>query len=419
MALTTSVARKRNLVLFTSATFIYQFVLSYIAPVFKSLCLLCIWAPKSRLMSLFGSGWNGAGILSLTFDWTAMGTLQPLVSPLWAQIHYYVGAALMMYILTPVGWHMNWWGAQELPIVSTSVFDVGGNVYNISLIHHGSMGQQKAADIDILESHLSPDLSLLFNPYSPVRLTVNSALGYIFAVAAITAAAMHLAIWHPLWLRQAARDMLRSLLRLWDPRLLFRTRKSIMASSRQKRWSSSSVDTRSDGENRESVEPGSASSISISQSDESGTWDFLYLCGRVGRVFIFTVSLGAALLSAQMGISTLPGWQILVAVVWSVISSLPIGFVESVTGFTLPMDLLPHILAGWMQAPGRPIETSYFHLWATVPIQVALGWSGVRSYQLAHHCSISSVPLEHDIDKPEEQSRPRRLQLPWMKRGLL
>ncbi|KAJ2855469.1 hypothetical protein FB639_006227, partial [Coemansia asiatica] len=54
-----------------------------------------------------------------------MGTLQPLVTPLWAQMHYYVGAALMLYILTPICWHMNLWNAQDLPIVSTSVYDIG------------------------------------------------------------------------------------------------------------------------------------------------------------------------------------------------------------------------------------------------------------------------------------------------------
>ncbi|KAJ1882549.1 hypothetical protein LPJ57_000860, partial [Coemansia sp. RSA 486] len=404
---TTSIARKRRLFLFTSATFIYQFILSYIAPVFKSLCPLCLWAPHSKLMSLLGSGWNGTGILSLTFDWTAMGTLQPLVTPLWAQMHYYTGAALMLYILTPVCWHMNLWGARDLPIVSTSVYDVGGNMYNISLVH-SNFGS--TVDYNILEprQQLLSSVPLAFNPYSPVRLAVNSALGYICSVAAITAAAMHLAIWHPQWLRQAASDMAHSLLRLWDPRLLFRSRSSL----------------RMDESGQGAGEDGRPIN---GQNASTRTWDLVFITGRIGRVLIFTVSLGTALFSAQMGISRLPGWQILIAVVWAILMCLPIGFVESVTGFTLPMDLLPHIFAGWMQGPGKPIETSYYHLWSTVPIQVALGWSGVRSYQLVHHCFSLSDENENDASDDQRQSgtssnsssKAKRNELPWIKRGLI
>ncbi|KAJ2073269.1 hypothetical protein GGH13_002117, partial [Coemansia sp. S155-1] len=119
----------------------------------------------------------------------------------------------------------------------------------------------------------------------------------------------------------------------------------------------------------------------------------------------------------------LPGWQTLVAVIWATSMSVPIGFVEAIAGFTLPMGLLPHILAGWMQGPGSPIETSYFHLWATAPIRVALGWSGVRSLQLAHHC-CSSHPLHQaeyaaKYDQYKQKYTDRGFSLPWIKRGLL
>ncbi|KAJ1944833.1 hypothetical protein GGF37_002004 [Kickxella alabastrina] len=452
----TTMSRKRHLALLTVATFVYQFIISYIAPVFKSLCLLCVWAPRSKLMSLLGSGWDGAGILSLTFDWTAMGTLQPLVSPLWAQLHYYLGALLMMYILTPLAWTMNWWDARNFPIVSTNVFDVGGNVYNISLIQQASsssifdydpLGEELAQMVvmgTVSQNILSTKaLPLAFNAYSPVRLSVNGALGYIFSVAAITAAAMHLAIWHPQWLRQAVSDITHAILRLWDPRLLFHTQNlnANTGGSRRGRTSRWSAQVASLGGSLNPISHNSAATLPVlsmqesqSSSDVQGSWDLLYISGRIGRLLILTLSLGTAMFSAQMGISKLPGWQIFVAVIWAIFACLPTGFVEAVTGFTLPIDLLPHILAGWMQAPGKPIETSYFHLWATVPVQVALGWSGVRSYQLVHHCCIqppaaepvSGLPQnESPEDKPaarawkQQQRQQQRNQLPWMKRGLL
>ncbi|KAJ1950321.1 hypothetical protein EC988_004435, partial [Linderina pennispora] len=198
-------ARKRRLALFTAVAFVYQVILSFIAPIFKSLCLLCIWAPANRLLGVFGSGWDGAGILSLTFDWEALGTLGPLVSPLWAQVHFYGGALLMMYMLTPVGWTLNWWQSKSLPIVSMNVFDNTGKTYQISQINSTMTAE-----------------GIKFRNYSPVRLSVNSALGYICAVAAITAAVTHLLLWHREWLGGALRELFQTLWIIVDPRPLVR-----------------------------------------------------------------------------------------------------------------------------------------------------------------------------------------------------
>ncbi|KAJ1728852.1 hypothetical protein LPJ61_003817 [Coemansia biformis] len=227
------------------ATFVYQIIISYIVPILKSLCLLCLWAPQSKLASLLGSGWNGTGILSLTFDWEALGTLQPLITPLWAQCQYYAGALLMTYVLTPIGWHLDWWGSQSLPIVSTNVFDTMGNAYNISLVH-----KFRNPDIDLSVHRLATYAPGLFKykAYSPVRLT-------------------------------------------------------------------------------------------------------------------------------------------------------------AVTGFTLPMDLIPHMFGGVMQGPGTPIETSYFHLWATVPIRVALGWTGVQRDTSIEDLPNPDILLVSSFDMSEFNSQ--------------
>ncbi|KAJ2678976.1 hypothetical protein GGI25_001965 [Coemansia spiralis] len=313
--------RGRFFMLLTALTFVYQGVLSFVAPIFKSLCVLCL-VPHSKILGMLGSGWDGAGILSLTFDWAAVATLQPFVAQVGAQLHYLAGALLMMYVLTPVGWHMDWWGSRSLPIVSTNVFDTAGRVYNVTLVDQISSAKWRGGP------HV-------YDPYSPVRLTVNSSLGYIFAVAAMAAVVVHLVLWHSRWLLRTAQNTAWAVLRLWDLRA-----------------------------------PAPAAA-----ENSSG-------CAvRVCRLVVFTVSLGVAVISSQLGITVLPGWQALLAVVWATLMCIPVGFVEAL-GFALPMDLLPHILAGWMQGPGRPLETGYFHLWATAPTHVALGWSGVRGHQL-------------------------------------
>ncbi|KAJ1905047.1 hypothetical protein LPJ81_002140 [Coemansia sp. IMI 209127] len=380
-----TITRKRTLAFLTSGTFGYHIVLSYIAPVFKSFCLLCLANPSSRALGSLGSGWNGTGILSITFDWAAITTLQPFVTPFGAQMHYLLGAALMLYVLTPAGWHLDWWGASGLPIVSTNVFDVAGNVYNITVV-------------DQLGANYRQGPQRIYDPYSPVRLTVNSALAYIVSVAATAAAVMHLALWHSQWAVQAAADMGQALIRLWDPRPLFQAPNRM----RPRRQAVADL-ARHTGD------------AAVGKSHTRLAWSVKDLGGRVGRMLIFTVSLGVAVVSAQLGITTLPGWQALLAAAWAILMCIPLGFVEAMAGFALPMDLLPHIFAGWMDGPGHPIENGYFHLWATVPVRVALGWSGVRSFQLVYSCcfAANSAPCTHP------RNGKHATQLPWMKRGLL
>ncbi|KAJ2518499.1 OPT super [Coemansia sp. RSA 2049] len=361
----TVVARKRSLTLLTAGTLVYHVVLSYVSPVFKSLCLLCFALPGSEVVGSLGSGWNGTGILSVTFDWAAITALQPFVTPVWAQIQYLAGAMLMLYVLTPIGWRMDWWGARNLPAVSTNVFDITGAVYNITVV-------------DQLGASYRQGPQRIYDPYSPVRLTANSALAYVFSVAAAAAVVMHLALWHPRWSLAAARSMAHALLALWDPRPLIRQ-------------------VRRHGRS-------------------TAAWDVKRLAGRAGRMAVFTAAVCVAVASAQLGIAAVPGWQAVLAAVWAMVMSIPTGFVEAMTGFSVPTDLVPHILAGWMDGPGHPIENGYFHLWATAPVRVALGWSGVRSLQLAHSCCFAQNKEEKEKEQTREIRPPR---LPWMRRGLL
>ncbi|KAJ1662931.1 hypothetical protein EV178_005427 [Coemansia sp. RSA 1646] len=395
-----TITRKRTLALLTSGTFAYHIILSYIVPIFKSFCLLCFANPSSRILGSLGSGWNGTGILSVTFDWAAITSLQPFVTPFWAQIHYLLGAVLMLYILTPVGWRLDWWESSSLPIVSTNVFDITGSVYNITVV-------------DQLGANYRQGPQRVYDPYSPVRLTVNSALAYIVSVAATAAVIMHLALWHSQWSLQAVTNMAQSLVRLWDPRPLFRTSSSAREDERCSRKRAVSDLAKRTG--------GAVIGLSKGRTHDqtpSASWNIKYVGSRVGRMLIFTASLGIAVVSSQLGITTLPGWQALLAAVWAMLMCIPLGFVEAMTGFTLPMDLLPHIFAGWMDGPGHPIENGYFHLWATVPVRVALGWSGVRGFQLVYSsCFAESRPRCTQQQKRDtKQPTP---QLPWMKRGLL
>jgi OPT family oligopeptide transporter len=85
-------------IVFTLA-FIYEFLPQLFAPVLQSFSLLCLIAggASGTIRDIFNLGipfftgqlgsMRGGGIFSLSLDWQAVSSLQPLVTPLWSQLN--------------------------------------------------------------------------------------------------------------------------------------------------------------------------------------------------------------------------------------------------------------------------------------------------------------------------------------------
>ncbi|KAJ3067787.1 hypothetical protein HDU98_009025 [Podochytrium sp. JEL0797] len=95
--------------------FVYQFLPSYAAPMLGAVSVLCyLPIPYSQTLHLLGSARQGVGMLSLSFDWIVIGQVAPIISPLWASLNQIFGLWLFCWIITPILWFNNAFGADQI-----------------------------------------------------------------------------------------------------------------------------------------------------------------------------------------------------------------------------------------------------------------------------------------------------------------
>ncbi|KAF0400039.1 opt family small oligopeptide transporter [Gigaspora margarita] len=143
--------------------FVWQFVPEYIFPWLASASVLCLIDPHNNVVNVLGSVYKGAGILSFSFDWNAIGEIFPLYTPWWSQVNFYIGIVLCIWIIGPLLYFNNVFDAQKFPFLSTSSFDKNGNKYNQTRIIDPATG---ALDVAAYEN------------YSPVYLSATMAAHY-------------------------------------------------------------------------------------------------------------------------------------------------------------------------------------------------------------------------------------------------
>ena len=92
--------------------FFWELIPLYFAPAFGVLSVLCFMS-NNRTIKLLGSSGpaEGAGILSLSLDWSIFSSLQPLYTPFWAACNFYGSLVFFQWILTPIAHYNNWFGA--------------------------------------------------------------------------------------------------------------------------------------------------------------------------------------------------------------------------------------------------------------------------------------------------------------------
>lgn len=82
------------------ATFIYQFFPMLLFPTLTSVATLCLLNNDSWWMRTLGSGYNGAGMFNFSFDWSSIGTSNPLYTPYWALGNYFGGLIAVCWIVS-------------------------------------------------------------------------------------------------------------------------------------------------------------------------------------------------------------------------------------------------------------------------------------------------------------------------------
>ncbi|KAL2475823.1 Oligopeptide transporter 5 [Abeliophyllum distichum] len=165
------------------SSFSYYIIPNYLFPSITALSFVCwIWKDSVTAQQI-GSGLHGLGLGSFALDWsTVAGFLgSPLATPGFAIINILVGFILTVYVVLPIAYWKNFYGAKRFPIFSSHVFDANGNPYNISavLIEKTFQFNQQGYD-----------------SYSKVHLSIFFALFYGLSFATLAATMSHVALFH-------------------------------------------------------------------------------------------------------------------------------------------------------------------------------------------------------------------------------
>ncbi|PLW06393.1 hypothetical protein PCANC_23848 [Puccinia coronata f. sp. avenae] len=162
--------------------FVYQFLPSVFAPTLTSISIICIINNRSTFMRVLGSAYTGAGLLTLSLDWTVIGSVGSLFTPFFASSNFFAGMALSMWIVVPLMWYFDFWNNRSFGdnAVSARLFDQQYNKYNVSAVVKSdfTLDEQK------------------FQELGPIQLTPYFAASYGVSFAVLTSAVMTVFLFH-------------------------------------------------------------------------------------------------------------------------------------------------------------------------------------------------------------------------------
>ncbi|KAG0206345.1 hypothetical protein BGX28_002199 [Mortierella sp. GBA30] len=160
---------------FCGAMFVYEFLPQWLAPLLVYIDWICWINPFNRDFWAMFSSLTGAGILSLSFEWTSIGG-STLYLPLAAQLCSYGGAIASYWILLPILWFTNTLGTKTIgrPL-TTQLYYTNGSRFNVR---------------DFLNDDNSFNDSL-YEAGPPVRVAPMYALTFFFSFVALASCCSH------------------------------------------------------------------------------------------------------------------------------------------------------------------------------------------------------------------------------------
>lgn len=163
------------------SAFLFYFLPGLLFPAISYFNVLTWFAPDNVVVSnLFGVV-SGLGLFPLTFDWAQVTYIgSPLLVPFWAAMNVVGGLVIVMWIIAPLAYYANVYFSSYMPILSSSVFDNTGSIYDVSKI-------------------LSPDFLFdreAYSNYSRVFLPITYVLSYGVQFAGLAALLTHTFCWY-------------------------------------------------------------------------------------------------------------------------------------------------------------------------------------------------------------------------------
>ncbi|KAJ5459952.1 uncharacterized protein N7458_001504 [Penicillium daleae] len=251
------------------------------------------------LNQLFG-GFTGLSLIPITFDWTYVSAylLDPLLSPVHAIMNTFIGLVVFVLITTIGIAYTGAFYSEYLPINTSSTYDNTQNPYNVSKI----LGPGFTFDEEA------------YKAYSPMFLAPTFAINYGLSFAALTAALVHIILFH---------------------------RKEIWHRFRA----------------AQNQEPDIHLTL-MKKYKEVPEWWYALL-------FLASVALGLAGILAYD--SQLPWWGFFVSVIVAAVFIIPTCMILGITNIQLSLNVLSPFLAGFM-IPGKPIGVMVFKVFSTITL---------------------------------------------------
>ena len=175
------ISRWRFFVIVWASAFLWYFMPGLLMPALSYFNVLTWFAPDNVVLAnLFGVS-SGLGLFPLTFDWAQLAYIgSPLLTPWWAAANVVAGLAMIMWFVAPIMYYTNSLYTAFMPILSSSVFDNTGKIYDVSKILTKDFLFDEGA----------------FKRYSPIYLPITYALSYGVQFASLTALVSHTICWH-------------------------------------------------------------------------------------------------------------------------------------------------------------------------------------------------------------------------------
>ncbi|KAI0436535.1 OPT-domain-containing protein [Xylaria telfairii] len=161
--------------------FIFYFLPGLLVPALSYFNVITWFAPNNVVVAnLFGVA-SGLGLFPVTFDWAQIAYIgSPLLTPFWASMNVIGGLVIVMWIIAPIAYYCNLFYSSYMPILSSSVFDNTGHIYDVGRI-------------------LTPDFLFdraAYSKYSRVYLPITYVLSYGLQFAGLASLLTHTACWH-------------------------------------------------------------------------------------------------------------------------------------------------------------------------------------------------------------------------------
>ncbi|KAI1383159.1 OPT-domain-containing protein [Hypoxylon trugodes] len=161
--------------------FFFYFLPGLLMPALSYFNVITWFAPDNVVVAnLFGVA-SGLGLFPLSFDWAQIAYIgSPLLTPFWAAMNVIGGLVIVMWIIAPIGYYCNLFYSSYMPILSASVFDNTGKIYDVS----------KILTADFLFDREA------YSNYSRVFLPITYVLSYGLQFAGLASLLTHTTCWH-------------------------------------------------------------------------------------------------------------------------------------------------------------------------------------------------------------------------------